>query len=92
MARPTAASYHAATLLFLMDIPGAIDFVSTNSVPALLLVAVRVKSDRAASESDSRGGATPCRLHARQTKVTYSVVERDLLHALKVEPATAWVM
>lgn len=38
-----------------MDIPGAIDFVSTNSVPELLLVAVLVKSDRAASESDAQG-------------------------------------
>ena len=42
-------------MLFLVDIPGAFDFVSTNSLPAPFLVAVSLESDREDSESDAQG-------------------------------------
>ena len=41
-------------MLFLVDIPGAFDFVSTNSLPAPFLVAVSLESDREDSESGAQ--------------------------------------
>ena len=73
-----------------------IDFVSTNSMPAPLLAAVSVESDREDSESDaqviSRRALQRAVYTQGQTELTQRAVERDLLRALKAEPAAAEIM
>ena len=74
----------------------AVDFVSTNSVPAPLLMAVTLESDEKASERDPQTLSQRA-LHRAvytqgQTELTQSAVERDSALALEAEPANETIM
>ena len=74
----------------------AVDYVTTNTVPAPILVALTLESDR--QDSDPSPQALSRRaLHRAvytqgQTEVTQRAVERDSMRALEAEPANATIM